>query len=53
VRRKTKNIVLQDGATVEQLVRALMSIGVDSSRYYRDPAELESAGALDAELEVI
>ena len=50
---KAKNIVLQDGATVEQLVRALMSIGSTPRDIIAILQNLKSAGALAAELEVI
>lgn len=50
---KAKNIVLQDGATVEQLVRALMSIGSTPRDIIAILQNLKSAGALNAELEVI
>jgi flagellar P-ring protein FlgI len=50
---KAKNIVLKDGATVEQLVRALLSIGSTPRDIIAILQNLRSAGALDALLEVI
>jgi flagellar P-ring protein precursor FlgI len=50
---KARNIVLQDGATVEQLVRALMSIGSTPRDIIAILQNLRSAGALNAQLEVI
>jgi len=50
---KARNIVLKDGATVEQLVRALLSIGSTPRDIIAILQNLRSAGALDAQLEVI
>ncbi len=50
---KTRNIVLQKGATVEELVRALQAIGSTSRDIIAILQSLRSAGALDAEIEVI
>jgi flagellar P-ring protein precursor FlgI len=48
-----KNVVLQNGATVEELVRALTSIGSTPRDIISILQNLKSAGALEAELEVI
>src|SRR5262249_55113025 len=50
---KAKNVVLDKGATVEQLVRALQAIGSTPRDIIAVLENLRSAGALDAELEVI
>ena len=50
---KTRNIVLQKGATVEELVRALQAIGSTARDIIAILQSLRSAGALDAEIEVI
>lgn len=50
---KTKNIVLSKGATVEELVRALQAIGSTPRDVIAILQGLRSAGALDAEIEVI
>lgn len=50
---KTRNVVLQDGATVEDLVRALASIGATARDVIAILQSLQSAGALEAELEVL
>ncbi len=50
---KSKNLVLQNGATVEELVRALASIGSTTRDVIAILESLRAAGALDAELEVI
>lgn len=50
---KAKDIVLKDGANVEDLVRALMSIGSTPRDVIAILQSLRSAGALDAELEII
>ncbi len=50
---KARNIVLKEGATVEELVRALTSIGSTPRDVIAILQNLRSAGALDAELEVI
>jgi flagellar P-ring protein precursor FlgI len=48
-----KNIVLQKGATVEELVRALQAIGSTARDIIAILQSLRSAGALDAEIQVI
>ena len=50
---KAKNIVLQKGATVEEMVRALQAIGSTPRDIIAILENLRSAGALDAEIEVI
>ena len=50
---RAKNIVLKQGATVEDLVRALKSIGSTPRDVIAILQNLKAAGALDAELEVI
>ena len=50
---KSRNIVLQQGATVEELVKALSSIGSTTRDIIAILENLRAAGALDAELEVI
>jgi len=50
---KTRNVVLQEGATVEDLVRALASIGATARDVIAILQSLQSAGALEAELEVL
>ncbi len=50
---KAKNIVLQKGATVEELVRALQAIGSTPRDVIAILDNLHSAGALDAEIDVI
>jgi flagellar P-ring protein precursor FlgI len=49
----TKNVILKDGATVEELVRALTAIGSTARDIIAILQNLRAAGALDAELEVI
>ena len=49
----TKNVVLKQGATVEELVRALTAIGSSARDIIAILQNLRVAGALDAELEVI
>ncbi len=49
----TKNVVLKQGATVEELVRALTAIGSTARDIIAILQNLRAAGALDAELEVI
>jgi len=49
----TKSIVLKQGATVEELVRALTAIGSSARDIIAILQNLRVAGALDAELEVI
>lgn len=48
-----RNIVLKGGATVEELVKALAAVGSSSRDVIAILQSLKSAGALDAELEVI
>jgi flagellar P-ring protein FlgI len=48
-----RNIVLEQGATVEELVRALAAIGSTPRDVIAILQNLRAAGALDAELEVI
>jgi len=50
---KSRNVVLKDGATVEELVKALASIGSTTRDVIAILESLRAAGALDAELEVI
>jgi flagellar P-ring protein precursor FlgI len=50
---KAKNIVLQKGATIEELVRALQAIGSTPRDIIAVLQSLRSAGALNAEIEVI
>jgi flagellar P-ring protein precursor FlgI len=50
---KARNIILREGATVEQLVGALIGIGSTPRDIIAILQNLKSAGALDAELEVI
>jgi flagellar P-ring protein precursor FlgI len=50
---KARNVVLKEGATVEELVRALTSIGSTPRDIIAILQSLRSAGALEAELEVI
>jgi flagellar P-ring protein FlgI len=50
---KTRDILLSKGATVEELVRALNSIGSTSRDVIAILQALQSAGALQAEIEVI
>jgi flagellar P-ring protein precursor FlgI len=50
---KTKNLVLKEGATVEDLVRGLNSIGSTPRDIIAILQDLRAAGALDADLEVI
>lgn len=48
-----KNIILDKGATVEELVRALQAIGSTARDVIAILENLRSAGALDAEIEII
>jgi flagellar P-ring protein precursor FlgI len=48
-----RNVVLKQGATVEELVRALNSIGSTPRDVIAILQNLKGAGALEAELEVI
>ena len=50
---KAKNIVLDKGATIEELVRALMAIGSTPRDVIAILENLKSAGALSATIEVI
>ena len=50
---KVRNVVLKNGATVEELVRALTSIGSTARDVIAILQDLRAAGALEAELEVI
>ncbi len=50
---KARNLVLQEGATVEDLVRALSAIGATPRDVIAILQSLRAAGALDAELEVL
>jgi len=50
---KSRNLVLKEGATVEELVKALASIGSTARDVIAILESLKAAGALDAELEVI
>jgi flagellar P-ring protein FlgI len=50
---KTKNIVLDKGATVEELVRALQAIGSTARDIIAILQAMRTAGALDAEIEVL
>ena len=50
---KANKVVLQKGATVEDLVRALQAIGSTPRDVLAILQGMRSAGALDAEIEVI
>jgi flagellar P-ring protein precursor FlgI len=50
---RARNVVLKDGATVEELVRAMTSIGSTPRDIIAILQALRSAGALDAEMEII
>ena len=50
---KAKNVILQKGATVEELVRALQAIGSTSRDIVAILQAMRASGALDAEIEVI
>jgi flagellar P-ring protein FlgI len=50
---KAKNLILKEGATVEELVRALSAIGSTPRDIIAILQNLRAAGALDAELEVM
>jgi flagellar P-ring protein precursor FlgI len=50
---KSRNVVLKQGATVEELVKALAAIGSTTRDVIAILENLRAAGALDAELEVI
>jgi flagellar P-ring protein precursor FlgI len=49
---KAKNVILEKGATVEQLVRALQAIGSTPRDIIAILQNMHTAGALDAEIEV-
>jgi flagellar P-ring protein precursor FlgI len=50
---QARNIVLPEGASVEQLVRALMAIGSTPRDIIAILQNVRAAGALEADLEVI
>lgn len=50
---KTRNVILKQGATIEELVRALAAIGSTPRDVIAILQSLRAAGALDAEVEVI
>src|SRR3954447_17297591 len=50
---KARNVVLRDGATIEELVRALAAIGSTPRDVIAILQNLRAAGALKAEIEVI
>lgn len=50
---KSRNVVLKEGATVEELVKSLAAIGSTTRDVIAILESLRAAGALDAELEVI
>ena len=50
---KARNVVLKQGATVEDLVRALGAIGSTPRDVIAILQNLQKAGALEAQLEVI
>jgi flagellar P-ring protein precursor FlgI len=50
---QARNIVLAEGASVEQLVRALMAIGSTPRDIIAILQNVRAAGALEADLEVI
>jgi flagellar P-ring protein precursor FlgI len=50
---KAKNVILDKGATIEELVRALQAIGSTPRDVIAILENLRAAGALDAEIEVI
>jgi len=50
---KAKNVILEKGATVEQLVRALQAIGSTPRDIIAILENMRAAGALDAEIDVI
>lgn len=50
---RSRNVLLKDGATVEELVKALAAIGSTTRDVIAILESLRAAGALDAELEVI
>jgi flagellar P-ring protein precursor FlgI len=50
---KAKNLVLQKGATIEDLVKALQSIGSAARDIIAVLESMRTAGALDADIEVL
>jgi flagellar P-ring protein FlgI len=50
---KAKDVVLKEGATVDELVRALVAIGSTPRDIIAILQSLKSSGALDAEIEVL
>ena len=50
---KLKNVILKEGATIEDLVRALNAVGSTPRDIIAILEDLRAAGALDCELEVI
>ncbi|MGJ5817927.1 flagellar basal body P-ring protein FlgI [Paludibaculum fermentans] len=50
---KARNLMLKDGATVEELVKGLSSIGSTARDIIAILQSLQAAGALEAEIEVI
>jgi flagellar P-ring protein precursor FlgI len=50
---KAQNVILKEGATVEELVRALQAIGSTARDVIAILQNMRSAGALQAEIEVI
>jgi flagellar P-ring protein precursor FlgI len=50
---KSRNVLLKDGATIEELVRALAAIGSTPRDVIAILQSLHAAGALEAEIEVI
>jgi len=50
---QSRNVLLKDGATVEELVRALTAVGSSPRDIISILQNLKDAGALDAELKVI
>ena len=50
---KAQNVQLKDGATVEDLVRALQAIGSTPRDIIAILQSMRTAGALDADIEVI
>ena len=50
---KARNVILKEGTTVEELVRALTAIGSTARDVIAILENLRAAGALDAELDVI
>jgi flagellar P-ring protein precursor FlgI len=50
---KSRNVVLKEGATIEELVRALAAIGSTPRDVIAILQSLRSAGALEADIEVI